>query len=240
MTESPVLCRIAVLVSGSGSNLQALLDACADGFIPGRIVLVLSHRADAYGLERARRAGVPTRVIDHHQFPDRGSFDAAMMAVLDAVGVDLVCLAGFMRILTPGFVQHYAGRLLNIHPSLLPAFPGLHVQQRALDAGARFSGATVHFVVPEVDAGPIVLQAVVPVLPGDDAKTLAARILRQEHRIYPQAVRWFAQGRLGLDARGALRLDGAAGDGDAVLINPGLETHGPPEATTPSPNPPGP
>ena len=234
MTEIPTTNRtaetplaIAVLISGGGTNLQALIDACADpvspAAIPGRIVGVISNRPGAYGLERARLAGIPTRVIDHRAHPDRESFDAALGDALAEMGAELVCLAGFMRVLTSGFVNRFRWRLINIHPSLLPAFPGLHVQQQALDAGVRFSGATVHFVVPEVDAGPIIVQAVVPVLPGDDADRLAARILRQEHRIYPLAVRWFAEGRLRIQDDGAVRVDGVAAP-EAALINPPAPT----------------
>ncbi|MBF0309961.1 MAG: phosphoribosylglycinamide formyltransferase [Magnetococcales bacterium] len=192
--------RIGVVVSGSGSNLQALIDRCEDGFIPGRVVLVISNVADVLALTRAERHGIPHTVISHRDHPSREAFESAMIRKLDKAGVDLVCLAGFLRVLTPLFVRHYRGRLLNIHPALLPAFPGLHVQQQALDAGVRFSGATVHFVDEGVDSGPIVVQAVVPILDGDDADTLSGRILQQEHRIYPLAVRLFAQKRL--DVRG--------------------------------------
>ncbi|MBF0612523.1 MAG: phosphoribosylglycinamide formyltransferase [Magnetococcales bacterium] len=202
MAESPYTrdnpLRIGVLISGGGSNLQSLLDHCASGFIPGRISLVISNQADAFGLERARRFGVPTKVVPHSDYPDRLSFDRALISLLNDAQIELVCLAGFMRILTGDFVKFFKGRLLNIHPSLLPSFPGLHVQQKALDAGVRFSGATVHYVDEDVDTGPIIIQAVVPILPDDDASTLSARILKQEHRIYPQAVRLFAQNRLQL------------------------------------------
>lgn len=193
-------CRIAFLISGSGSNLQALLDACAEGRIEGRPVLVLSNRADAYGLERARRAGVPTATIEHTDFAQRADFDAALARVLQAHRPDLVVLAGFMRILTPEFVQQFEGRLLNIHPSLLPRYPGLNTHQRALEAGDREAGATVHFVTEQLDGGPAVLQARVPILPGDNAQLLAARVLEAEHKIYPRAVSWFASGRLQLKA----------------------------------------
>lgn len=215
-------CALGVLISGSGSNLQALIDRCVDGFIPGEIRLVISNREDAFGLQRAARAGIPTRVIRHRDYPDRESFDRVMAAALDEAGVELVCLAGFMRVLSDFFVRHYQGRLVNIHPALLPSFPGLHVQQQAIDAGVRFSGATVHFVVEEVDAGPIIGQAVVPVLPGDDAEALAARILRQEHRIYPLAVRLFAQGRLRLRGR-MVEVDGGGWAEGAALLNPPWE-----------------
>jgi phosphoribosylglycinamide formyltransferase-1 len=192
---------IAVLVSGRGSNLQALIDACAAPDFPARIVLVLSNVAGADALARAERAGIPTAVLDHKGFASRQAFDAAMRERIDATGATLVCLAGFLRLLSPEFVTHYAGRLINIHPSLLPAFPGLHTHERAVAAGVRFSGCTVHFVVPEVDAGPIIVQAAVPVHPGDTADQLAARVLEAEHRLYPQAVRWFAEGRLTIEGQ---------------------------------------
>mgnify|MGYP000096949951 CR=1 FL=1 len=188
--------KLGVLISGRGTNLQALLDATADPEFPAETALVLSNRADAAGLERARRAGVPTAAIDHKAYPDRPSFEAAMNAALEAASVDLVCLAGFMRLLTPTFVDRWAGRAINIHPSLLPAFPGLDTHARAIAAGARFAGATVHFLSAEMDAGPIVLQAATPVLPDDDADSLAARVLRAEHEIYVRAVRWIAEGRV--------------------------------------------
>lgn len=188
--------KLGVLISGRGTNLQALLDATADPEFPAETALVLSNRADAAGLERARRAGVPTAAIDHKAYPDRPSFEAAMNAALEVASVDLVCLAGFMRLLTPTFVDRWAGRAINIHPSLLPAFPGLDTHARAIAAGARFAGATVHFLSAEMDAGPIVLQAATPVLPDDDADSLAARVLRAEHEIYVRAVRWIAEGRV--------------------------------------------
>lgn len=198
---------IVILISGRGSNMQSLLDASADGALPVRVAAVLSNRPDAKGLEVAAARGIPTRVIDHKQHAGREAFDAAMAAAIDAFSPDLVVLAGFMRILSDGFVAHYAGRLINIHPSLLPAFPGLHTHQRALDEGVRIHGCTVHFVTPTLDHGPIIVQAAVPVLDGDDAASLAARVLAQEHRIYPLAVRWFAEGRLRLGEQG-VELDG--------------------------------
>lgn len=211
--------RIAVLISGGGSNLQALIDGCASGLIPGEIVLVISNNPDALGLERAKKHHIPTCVIDHRSFTVRASFDQVVARTLDESGAELICLAGFMRVLTSDFVHYYAGRLINIHPALLPAFPGIHVQRQAIEAGVRFSGATVHFVVPEVDAGPIIIQAVVPVLANDTHETLAARILRQEHRIYPLAVRWFAQGRLRLEGHRVHILDGEE-DAQMAGINP--------------------
>lgn len=211
--------RVGVLVSGSGTNLQALIDLCQRNEISAEIVLVLSNRADAYGLERAKQANIPTCVIDHQAFADRESFDKAMIQALDTAHVELVCLAGFMRLLTPPFVQHYAERLINIHPALLPAFPGLHVQQQAIDAGVLFSGATVHFVDEGMDTGPIIAQAVVPILAKDDADTLAARILRQEHRLYPMVVRLFAENRIALKGKRVVITKPAQNE-EVSLINP--------------------
>lgn len=190
------LLPIVVLISGSGSNLQAIIDQAARGELPVDIRAVISNRPDATGLERARRAGIPAIALDHKPFNDREAFDRALMARIDDYQPALVVLAGFMRLLSDAFVAHYAGRMLNIHPSLLPAFKGLDTHRRAIEAGNSEHGASVHFVTAELDGGPIVLQARVPVLPGDDAQTLAARVLQQEHRIYPEAIRWFAQGRL--------------------------------------------
>ena len=204
---SAPLPRIAVLLSGSGSNLQAILDAQASGQLRGEVVVVVSNKADAYGLQRAVQAGVDTHAIDHRDFGSREQFDAALITLLDGYQPDLVVLAGFMRILTDGFVQHYHGRLLNIHPSLLPKYPGLHTHQRALESGDAEAGATVHFVTEELDGGPLIIQARVPVQPGDTPATLATRVLAQEHRIYPQAIRWFCEGRLRLSGHQAL-LDG--------------------------------
>ncbi|MDX1735316.1 MAG: phosphoribosylglycinamide formyltransferase [Halioglobus sp.] len=199
--------RLAVLISGRGSNLQALIDACADGDIDAHIVVVLSNNPDAAGLERAAAAGIDTCCVNHRNFDKREDFDRAMIARLLPFDVDLVILAGFMRILTPAFIDAYAGRLFNIHPSLLPKYPGLHTHQRAIDAGDTQAGVTVHFVTTELDGGPPVLQAVVPVLPTDSADELAARVVVQEHVIYPLAVRWFLQGRLQL-VDGTAHLDG--------------------------------
>jgi phosphoribosylglycinamide formyltransferase-1 len=176
--------RIAILISGRGSNLQALLDAP----LPGAISAVLSNNPQARGLALAQARGIATQVVDHRAYPARAAFDAALSAAIDRFEPHLVVLAGFMRILTPGFVAHYAGRLLNIHPSLLPAFTGLHTHRRAIEAGCKFAGATVHQVTAELDHGPILAQAVVPVLPEDDEHTLAARVLTQEHLIYPRAI----------------------------------------------------
>jgi phosphoribosylglycinamide formyltransferase-1 len=199
-------CAVVVLISGHGSNLQALIDAATP---PVRIAAVIANRAEAYGLERARQAGIATQVIDHREHADRAGFDAALAAAIDAQGADLVVLAGFMRILTPAFVRRYQGRLLNIHPSLLPLYKGLHTHQRALDAGDAWHGCSVHFVTEELDGGPVVLQSRVPVRAEDTAESLATRVHAAEHLLYPVAVRLFAEGRLRLGTLGA-ELDGAA------------------------------
>jgi len=198
---------IVVLVSGNGSNLQAILDAAAAGELPAQIAAVVSNRPGAFALERARRAGVPTRVVDHRDYPDRAAFDRALQEVIDGYHPALVVLAGFMRILTPEFVGHYRGRMLNIHPSLLPAFRGLDTHARALAEGVERHGASVHFVTDELDGGPVVLQAEVSVHPDDTPERLAERVLAQEHRIYPLAIRWFVEGRLRL-RDGQVFLDG--------------------------------
>ncbi|MEF3193143.1 MAG: phosphoribosylglycinamide formyltransferase [Halothiobacillaceae bacterium] len=188
------MCRIVVLISGFGSNLQALIDAERRNELGGgQIVAVISNRADAYGLQRARMAGIPTEVLNHKDFPERADFDAALMARIDAHRPDLVVLAGFMRILTPAFVHHYAGRLINIHPSLLPKYPGMNTHARAIEAGEAEHGATVHFVTEGVDEGPIILQGRVPILPDDTPETLQQRVHAIEHEIYPQAVRMLCQ-----------------------------------------------
>jgi phosphoribosylglycinamide formyltransferase-1 len=199
-------CNVVVLISGSGSNLQALIDSTGPDN-PVRICAVISNRADAYGLTRAANAGIPTRVLDHKQFADRDSFDLALTQCIDSFDVQLVVLAGFMRILSGGFVRHYAGRLLNIHPSLLPKFKGMHTHQRALEAGETTHGCSVHFVTEELDGGPLVIQAVIPVKADDTPEKLAQRVHTQEHLIYPLAVRWFAESRLRLGTQGA-ELDG--------------------------------
>jgi phosphoribosylglycinamide formyltransferase-1 len=198
---------IVVLISGSGSNLQAILDACSAGFIAGKVTAVLSNKAKAYGLERAKKAGAKALVLDHKAYEDRASYDKDLIATIDQHQPDLVVLAGFMRILTPEFVQHYQGRLLNIHPSLLPKYQGLNTHQRAIDAGDTEHGCSVHFVTAELDGGPVILQAKVPVFPGDDADAVAQRVHEQEHRIYPLVVRWFCQNRLQQQSDKAL-LDG--------------------------------
>jgi phosphoribosylglycinamide formyltransferase-1 len=187
--------RVAVLISGRGSNMASLIEAAQDPAYPAEIVLVVSNRPEAGGLERARAAGIATAVVDHKGHPDRASFDAALDATLRQHAIEIVCLAGFMRILTPGFVESWAGRMLNIHPSLLPAFKGTDTHARALAAGVSKHGCTVHFVTPELDSGPIVAQAEVPVLPDDTEDALAARVLTQEHLLYPRALALVASGR---------------------------------------------
>lgn len=209
---------VVILISGRGSNMEALLAAVARGELPVRVAAVISNRPDAKGLETAAAQGVPTAVVDHKAHAGREAFDAALAECIDGYAPDLVVLAGFMRILTEGFVRHYEGRLLNIHPSLLPSFPGLHTHQRALEEGVRIHGCTVHFVTPALDHGPVVVQAAVPVLDGDDEATLAARVLQQEHLVYPLAVRWFAEGRLTLEG-GRVRL-AAERPFPATLISP--------------------
>ena len=187
--------KLVILISGRGSNMEAIIRAQ----IPGaEVSAVIANRPDAEGLAFAVDQGIVTQVVDHKAYPSREAFDAALADAIDAHRPDLVVLAGFMRVLTDAFVTRYAGRLFNIHPSLLPSFPGLHTHRKALAAGVRVHGATVHFVTPTLDCGPVVIQAVVPVLPGDDEAALARRVLEQEHRIYPQAVRWFVDGRLTL------------------------------------------
>lgn len=188
--------RVVVLLSGSGTNLQALIDAAQNQTLGAQLVAVISNRPAAYGLERARAAGITNLTLDHKAFDSREAFDQALMAEIDQFAPDLVVLAGFMRILTPAFTQHYHGKMLNIHPSLLPKYQGLHTHQRALDAGDSCHGVTVHFVTAELDGGPAAIQAIVPVLAGDDADSLARRVQVQEHVIYPMAVNWFASGRL--------------------------------------------
>lgn len=209
--------RVGVLVSGRGSNLQALLDACADPAFPAEIVLVLSNVPGAYALERAERAKVATVTISHKGFPGgREAFDAAMDVELRKAGVDIVCLAGFMRLLSPGFVQSWAGRMINIHPSLLPSFKGLHTHAQALAAGVKLHGCTVHLVTPDLDDGPIIAQAAVPVLADDSEESLAARVLEQEHKAYPLALRLIAEGRVAVDGNRAK----VEAPGFGALVNP--------------------
>jgi phosphoribosylglycinamide formyltransferase-1 len=210
--------RLVILISGRGSNMEALLNAN----LPAKVTAVIGNNPAAPGLLTARQRGITTTIIDHRTFPDRSAFDSALAAEIDRHQPDLVALAGFMRVFTDTFVSRYRGRMLNIHPSLLPVFPGLDTHRRALASGARIHGCTVHFVTAALDQGPIVIQAAVPVLPDDTEDRLAARVLREEHRIYPQAVRWFCDGRLGLGRDDIVRFD-AARTAHGVLVSPPLD-----------------
>ena len=210
--------RVVVLISGRGSNLSAILNAAAAPDYPATVVAVIANKADAPGLQLAASAGVVTEVVPSQGITDRAAYDQSLLAVIDRYAPDLVVLAGFMRILTPDFVNHYADRMINIHPSLLPAFTGLHTHQRALDAGVHLHGCTVHFVTAELDHGPMIVQAAIPVLPNDTATSLALRVLDEEHRVYPAAVRWLAEGRLKIVGQRVL-LDGAPAN-DVRLIAP--------------------
>lgn len=211
--------KLAVLISGRGSNLQALIDATLQPDFPAQIARVISNEPDAGGLERAAAAGIPTQVIPHRDHPDRESFEAVLDREIRASGAELIALAGFMRLLTAGFVTAWRDRLINIHPSLLPAFKGLHTHERALEAGVRFTGCTVHYVRPEMDEGPIIVQAAVPVLPADTADSLAERVLALEHIIYPHAVRLIAEGKVRVDGERAL-VDGDGTETAGATINP--------------------
>ena len=199
--------RIVVLISGSGTNLQAIIDACKTQAYPGQVVGVVANKENAYGLIRAANAEISTSVLSHKAFDSREAYDQELVNVIDSYKPDLVVLAGFMRILTPDFVQHYKGKLLNIHPSLLPKYQGLNTHQRAIDAGDKEHGVSVHFVTEELDGGPVILQAKVPVFDSDNAEELAARVHEQEHRIYPLVVKWFCEGRLAMTGENAA-LDG--------------------------------
>jgi phosphoribosylglycinamide formyltransferase-1 len=210
---------IGVLISGSGTNLQAIINAIEAKRLDARIEVVLSNRADAYGLVRAKKHGIPVEVVDHKAFPSREAFDQAVVDILRARDVELAVLAGFMRLLSPVFVGAYSNRIMNVHPALLPAFPGLHVQQKAVEHGVRFSGCTVHFVNEACDEGPVIMQAVVPVFPDDTAEALAARILEQEHRIYPRAIQLYSEGRLRIEGR-KVWVDGFAREESQALIQP--------------------
>ena len=210
--------KIVILISGRGSNMQALLLAK----LPCQIAAVISNRADATGLEFARAQGIATAVVSHRDYADRESFDAALAKEIDHHQPDLLVLAGFMRILTPAFVNRYAGRLINIHPSLLPAYTGVNTHERALQDGVKIHGCTVHFVTADLDLGPIIIQAAVPVLVGDTAQTLAARVLHEEHRIFPQAVRWLCREQVWLDTQGHVATDRLE-QGGTTLIAPGLD-----------------
>ncbi|MDF1721141.1 MAG: phosphoribosylglycinamide formyltransferase [Minwuia sp.] len=215
--------KLGVLISGRGSNLQALIDAAADPAFPAQIAVVISNIADVQGLARAQAAGIPTAVVDHKAHDGRPAFESALTEALDAHQVRLVCLAGFMRLLTKGFVDHWRDRIINIHPSLLPAFKGLNTHERVLDSGVKFTGCTVHFVRAEMDEGPIVVQGAIPVLSGDTPDSLGARVLAVEHRIYPLAVKLVAEGRARVVGN-AVRVDMPDGDHDTaaqtVVINP--------------------
>lgn len=210
--------KLVILISGRGSNMQALLNAS----LPARIAAVISNRHDAAGLDIAARLGVPTRVVEHRQFASREDFDTALARVIDEFGPDYLLLAGFMRILGDAFVNRYQGRLVNIHPSLLPAFPGVRTHARALEEGVRVHGCTVHFVTPQLDHGPIIIQAAVPVLEDDTEDSLAARVLAQEHRIFPQAVRWLCESRVTVDAEGRATVRNAM-IGEGPLVSPAVE-----------------
>lgn len=213
--------RLGVLASGGGTNLQAIIDRCRESSFPAEIAVVIANNPGAGALERARQAGIPARCINHRDFASREEFDAALVEALREAGIELVVLAGFMRIITKVLLDAFPLRIINIHPALLPAFPGLHVQQQAIDYGARFSGCTVHFVDGGVDTGPIIIQAVVPVLPGDTADTLAARILIQEHQIYPRAIQLLAEGRVRVTGR-TVAIEPPATADAAALTNPSL------------------
>jgi phosphoribosylglycinamide formyltransferase-1 len=212
---------LGVLISGSGTNLQAIIDAIEAKRLAAEIRVVISNRREAFGLERARRHGIEALYLDHRGYADREAYDRALLEILERRGVELVILAGFMRLLSPLFVRAYRHRIMNIHPALLPAFPGLHVQKRALEYGVRFSGCTVHFVDEQCDEGPIIIQAVVPVLQDDTVESLAARILKEEHRIYPRAIQLYSEGRLRVEGRRVI-VEGLAACGDEALIHPPL------------------
>jgi len=212
--------KLCVPISGGGSNLQALIDACADPTYPAEIVLVISNKPDAGGLARAEKSGIPILALNHKDYNSRAEFDQVMTYAMEEAGVELVCLAGFLRLLSEEFVNHWHNRMINIHPSLLPSFKGLHVQKAAIDYGAKFSGCTVHYVRFEMDTGPIIIQAAVPIHPDDTADTLAARILIEEHKIYPEAVRLVAEGKVRLDGERADIINNRPAS--ASIINPPL------------------
>jgi phosphoribosylglycinamide formyltransferase 1 len=214
--------RIGVLVSGSGSKLQSIMDACECAEIAGQVCVVISNISGVYALERAREKGIPTAVIPHTEFSDRESYDKQLVNILTDYRVDLVALAGFMRVLTPVLLRAFPGRVINIHPALLPSFPGIGVRQKAIDYGVRFSGCTVHFVDEGVDTGPIIIQAVAPVYPDDTEEVLKERILELEHKIYPKAIQLFAQGRLAIEGRKVFIRDYEK-DESQCLINPVLK-----------------
>ncbi len=210
--------RVAIMISGQGSNMEALINACREKDFPAEVVLVISSSPKAKGLELAKKAKIPTKVIDHTKFETRDAFEAAIQDALKAAGVDLICLAGFMRVLNPSFVHRWRDRMLNIHPSLLPAFKGLHTHERVLEAGARFTGCTVHFVRPEMDSGPIIIKAVVAIAPGDTPEMLGEKVLVFEHQIYPEALKMVAEGRARVSGNIVQIKDGQQKTG--ALINP--------------------
>jgi len=222
MAENPTV-KLGVLISGTGSNLQAIIDAILRGVLKAEIRLVISNRPDAKGLERARRHGIETAVIEHRKFSSREDFDRAVLAALRARSVELVALAGFMRLLSPVMLDAFPGRIMNIHNSLLPSFPGIHGPKDAIDYGVKIAGCTVFFVTPGVDVGPVIVQAAVPVMPGDDEQTLAARILEQEHRIFPHAIALFQQGRLEIRGRQVIiKGDSSNPSSSPPLVSPAL------------------
>ncbi len=213
---------LGVLLSGGGTNLQAIVDAIEAKRLDAEIRVVVSNRTDAYGLVRAKNHGIPTEVLDHKKFSSREAYDEAIVAVLRAAGVELVVLAGFMRLLSKVLVRAYSNKIMNIHPALLPAFPGLHGQRQAVEYGVRFAGCTVHFVNEECDQGPIIIQAVVPAYPDDTEESLSARILKQEHRIYPRAIQLYAEGKLRVDGRKVL-IEGGERDEDLAVSHPRIK-----------------
>jgi phosphoribosylglycinamide formyltransferase 1 len=222
MAENPTV-KLGVLISGTGTNLQAIIDAILRGDLKAEVCIVISNRADAQGLERARRHGIETMVVDHRKFRSREDFDRAVLAALHARSVELVALAGFMRLLSSVMIDAFPGRIMNIHNSLLPSFPGIHGPKDAIEYGVKIAGCTVFFVTPGVDAGPVIVQAAVPVLPDDDEDRLAARILQQEHRIFPQAIALFQQGRLEIQGRHVVVKGDSAGKISAPIVNPPVD-----------------
>jgi phosphoribosylglycinamide formyltransferase-1 len=219
MTENPTV-KLGVLISGTGSNLQAIIDAILRGDLKAEIRLVISNRPDAQGLERARRHGIETAVIEHRKFPSREDFDRTVLAALRARSVELVALAGFMRLLSPVMLEAFPGRIMNIHNSLLPSFPGIHGPKEAIAYGVKIAGCTVFFVTPGIDIGPVIVQAAVPVLPGDDEQALAARILQQEHQIFPHAIALYQQGRLEIRDRQVIIKGDSSAPNSSPLVNP--------------------
>ncbi|HXN14121.1 MAG TPA: phosphoribosylglycinamide formyltransferase [Candidatus Acidoferrales bacterium] len=222
MAENPTI-KLGVLISGTGSNLQAIIDAILRGELKAEIRLVISNRADAQGLERAHRHGIATIVIEHRKFTSREDFDRAVLAALREHSVELVALAGFMRLLSPVMLDAFPGRVMNIHNSLLPSFPGIHGPKDAIEYGVKIAGCTVFFVTPGVDVGPVIVQAAVPVLPGDDEQRLSARILQQEHRIFPHAIALFQQGRLEIQGRQVVIKGDSSAPNSAPLVNPPVD-----------------